>query len=197
MTLDEAVPRRTFLIDAARLAAAGFITVELQLLLGCARDNGKQDGAFANLSAAEARTMRSLASQIIPAEGDLPGAEKAGVVYFVDRAFGMPFFADSATIIRGGLADLDSRAHAAGGHRDFASAPDAEQLAILSAIETTPFFAAARTMVVIGMFADPSYGGNRGAVGWSLLGLEHHPMFSAPFGWYDAHQPPDVATKSA
>jgi hypothetical protein len=197
MTLDQAVPRRTFLIDAARLAAAGFLTVELQLLIGCARDNSKQDGSFANLTPTEARTMRALAAQIIPAEGELPGAEKAGVVYFVDRAFAMPFFADSATAIRDGLADLDARAKAAGGHRDFAAAPDAEQISILRAIETTPFFAAARTMVVIGMFADPTYGGNRDAVGWSLLGVEHHPMFTAPFGWYDAHQPPDVATKSA
>jgi gluconate 2-dehydrogenase gamma chain len=197
MTHDEAVPRRTFLIDAARLAAAGLITLELQLLVGCARDDGKRDGAFANLSAAEARAMRALAAQIIPAEGDLPGAEQAGVVYFVDRAFAMPFFTDSATVIRSGLADLDARARAGGGHRDFASASDAEQIAIMRGIETTPFFVAARTMVVIGMFADPSYGGNRGMVGWSLLELEHRPMFTAPFGWYDTHQPPDAASRPA
>jgi gluconate 2-dehydrogenase gamma chain len=194
MTHNELVSRRSFLIDAARVAAAGWLTLELQLLVSCARDDGQRDADFANLTAAEGRTLRAFASQILPSDDDVPGADEAGVVYFVDRAFGMPFFADSAAVIRSGLADLDARAKRAGGRRDFASASRAEQIAIMRAIEATPFFADARTLVVIGMFADPSYGGNRGGAGWSLLALERRPSFIAPFGWYDAHQLPSAAS---
>jgi hypothetical protein len=89
-------------------------------------------------------------------------------------------------VIRSGLADLDARA-AARGHRSFAAASDEEQIAMMHAIESTPFFASTRTLVIIGTLADPSYGGNRGGAGWSLLGLERRSSFAAPFGWYDAH----------
>ncbi|MEP7087253.1 MAG: gluconate 2-dehydrogenase subunit 3 family protein [Gemmatimonadota bacterium] len=183
---NEPVLRRTFLIDAARLAAGGLLASELQLLAGCARDDGNRDVDFNMLTVAEGRAMRALAAQICPRNGDLPGANDAGVVYFVDRVFGMPFFADAAALIRSGLADLDARATIAGKHADFAAASDEEQIAIMRVIDKSPFFIAARTLVVIGMFSDPKYGGNRGEVGWSLLGIEHRPSFTAPFGFYDA-----------
>ncbi len=40
---------------------------------------------------------------------------------------------------------------------------------------TTPFFTAARALVVIGTFADPSYGGNKGGAGWMMIGIDHRP----------------------
>lgn len=189
MALLDPTPRRSFLIGAARTAAAGWLTLELQLLVGCARDEGNRDG-FTHLTAAEGRAMRAFAAQILPSVGDLPGAEEAGAVYFVDRALGMPFLADSVRMIRSGLADLDLRARSANQHQDFASASSTEQVAIMRTIETTPFFASARTLVIIGTLADPSYGGNRGGVGWSLLELDHRPSHTAPFGWYDTYPAP-------
>jgi gluconate 2-dehydrogenase gamma chain len=195
MTHRELLPRRTFLIDAARVAAAGWLTLELQLLAGCARDN-RRDTGFAHLTAAEGRTLRAFAAQILPSDNGFPGADEAGAAYFIDRAVGMPFFADSVPVIRSGLADLDARAKTSG-RRDFASASDAEQIAVMRAIEATPFFTMARTLVIIGTLADPSYGGNRDQAGWSLLGLEHRPNFTAPFGWYDAHLAPDAPTGAA
>lgn len=141
--------------------------------------------------------MRAFAAQILPAEGDLPGAEEAGAVYFVDRAFGMPFLADAVPIIRIGLADLDVRAQTAHRRQDFASASSAEQLAIMRTIETTPFFVSARALVIIGTLADPSYGGNRGGAGWSLLDLDHRPSHTAPFGWYDTHPIPGAPSGGA
>lgn len=189
MALLDPIPRRSFLVDAARTAAAGWLTLELQLLVGCARDEGNRDG-FTHLTTAEGRAMRAFATQILPSEGDLPGAEEAGAVYFVDRAFGMPFFADSVRVIRSGLADLDVRARSANPRQDFASASSTEQVAIMRTIETTPFFVSARTLVILGTLADPSYGGNRGGAGWSLLDIEHRPTYTAPFGWYDTHLVP-------
>lgn len=189
MTYSELLGRRTFLAGAARVAAAGWLSLEVQLLAGCARDNSardKSDASITHLTPAEARTMRAFAAQILPSDDGTPGAEELGAVYFVDRAFDMPFFADSVPIMRHGLADLDARATAASGHRDFASATSAQQIAIMRQVEATPFFATARTLVVIGALADPSYGGNRGRAGWSLLGIDHRPSYTAPYGWYDA-----------
>jgi gluconate 2-dehydrogenase gamma chain len=196
MTHRELLPRRTFLVDAARVAAAGWLTLELQLLAACARDS-RRDTGFAHLTADEGRTLRAFAAQILPSDNGIPGADDAGAAYFVDRALGMPFFADSVTVIRSGLADLDARAKTAGGRHGFASAADAEQIAVMRAIETTPFFVSARTLVIIGTLADPSYGGNRDHAGWSLLGLEHRPSFTAPFGWYDAHPALDAPPGAA
>ena len=135
--------------------------------------------------------MRAFAAQIIPSDDGAPGAEEAGAVHFVDRALGIPLFAPSAPLIRAGLVDLDARARAFGSRASFASAPAAEQIAIMRQIEQSPFFTAARTLVVIGTFADPLYGGNTRGVGWTMLGIDHRPTYAAPFGWYDAQSGPD------
>ena len=131
--------------------------------------------------------MRAFAARLIPSDQNLPGADEAGAVHFIDRAFGKPFFADVVPVVRAGLADLDARARALG-ERDFASVPPGRQEAIMRQVERTPFFLAARMLVVVGTFADSAYGGNRGEAGWKIVGFEHEPTYAAPFGWYDAHE---------
>ena len=135
--------------------------------------------------------MRAFAAQIIPSDQSLPGAEEAGAVHFIDRAFGKPFFADIVPVVRAGLADLDARARTLG-ERDFASLSPGRQVALMRQVERTPFFAAARMLVVVGTFADSTYGGNRNGAGWKIVGIEHHPTYASPFGWYDAHEDPNV-----
>ncbi|MEO8336571.1 MAG: gluconate 2-dehydrogenase subunit 3 family protein [bacterium] len=177
--------RRGFLVDLTRSAAAGALVLQLPMLsalASCADDREP----FARLTAAEGRAMRAFAAQILPSEVGSPGAEEAGVVYFVDRAFGDPHFADVVPVVRGGLAGLDERARAMGARQGFASLPVADQMAIMHRVADSPFFAAARTLVVTGAFADPSYGGNRGGAGTTMMGMQHQPSYSAPFGWYDA-----------
>jgi hypothetical protein len=177
--------RRNFLTELTRTAAAGTLAFQLPLLTtlaGCARDTE----GFAHLTPAEARAMRAFAAQILPSEAGSPGAEEAGVVYFVDRAFGDPFFADMVPVVRAGLAGLDAHARGAGERRGFASLSHTGQVAIIRQIAAGPFFASARTLVLIGAFADASYGGNRGGAGLTMMAMEHRPSYSAPFGWYDA-----------
>ena len=137
--------------------------------------------------------MRAFAAQIIPSDKTLPGADEAGAVHFIDRAFGKPFFADVVPVVRAGLADLDARARALD-ERDFASLSAGRQVAIMRQVEATPFFAAARMLVVVGTFADSAYGGNRQAAGWTIVGLEHEPTYASPFGWYDAHDGANAKT---
>jgi len=135
--------------------------------------------------------MRAFAAQILPSENGSPGAEEAGAVYFIDRAFGQPFFADTVRVVRAGLADLDGRARSRGARNGFASLSTADQATVMRSVEHNPFFAAARTLVLIGTFADPSHGGNRGDVGLRMMGMDHQPSYTAPFGWYDAERDAD------
>ena len=130
--------------------------------------------------------MRAFAAQIIPSHDGVPGADEAGAIYFIDRALARPPFAERASVIRSGLRDLDARARALERGADFVALPTVAQVAIMREIEREPFFALARLLVVLGTFADPQYGGNIGGVGWTMLGIDHRPTYSAPFGWYDA-----------
>lgn len=141
--------------------------------------------------------MQAFAERIIPSDDGSPGATELGVVYFIDRALGTPDFSPNVLLLRGGLADLDARARDAGERGGFAAIASRRQIRILQQIEHTPFFGAARTLVVIGAFADPSHGGNRGGAGWTMLGIEHRPSFSAPFGWYDANPDSDPPKRAA
>jgi hypothetical protein len=196
---DDRLTRRGFLFESGRAATAGWIALEipwLATLASCGRDDARKANGFVALTATEARAMRAFAAQIIPSDQSLPGAEEAGAVHFVDRALGMPFFADIVPPVRAGLADLDERARTLG-ERDFASLSPGRQVAIMRQVERTPFFAAARMLVVVGTFADPAYGGNRHGAGWTIVGIEHRPSYASPFGWYDAQQDPSAMKRDA
>ena len=180
--------RRGFLADSGRLVTAGWLALNaswLTALASCARDDAHDGERFIALTPAEAKAMRAFAALIIPSDDSMPGADEVGAVYFVDRAVRTPFFAESIPLVRAGLAKLDARARAAGAS-DFATLPPASQEDIMHEVEGEPFFAAARTLVIIGTFADPAYGGNRQGAGWTIVGLEHRPSYSAPYGWYDS-----------
>lgn len=178
--------RREFLSTSASTIGGGWLAFRLPWLAAlsaCARDAAVNEEPFTTLSAGEAATARAFASQIFPTD-DTPGAEEAGVVYFMDRGLGSNF-AGMRQMIGDGLRDLDDRARAIGA-TSFAEAPQDRQMEIMREVEATPFFGAARMLAILGMFSEPSHGGNRGRVGSTLLGLEHAPSFQPPFGYYDA-----------
>lgn len=180
--------RRDFLTESSRLAIATWISLPaLAALASCAREDVAAGGRWLQFTPAESRAMEAFAAQIIPSDGATPGAREAGAARFVDRALGTAFFAGSVPLIRAGLADLDSRARANGAVRAFAGLTPGQQVAIMRQVEHGDFFRTARTLVIIGTFADPSYGGNRGQVGWTMIGIDHGPAYSAPFGYYDAN----------
>jgi gluconate 2-dehydrogenase gamma chain len=181
--------RRAFLADAGRAAMAAWLSLQLPWLAsleGCTREDAPKGGPYAGLTPAETTALEAFAAQIFPSVHGTPGAVELGAVRFADRALGTPFFAPSVPVVRAGLADLDSRARALGGRRGFAALAAGQQVAILRQIEHGDFFKAARTLVLIGTFADPSYGGNRARAGWAMIGIDHRPSYSAPFGYYDA-----------
>lgn len=139
------------------------------------------------LTPAEAADVDAIAAQIVPTD-DLPGAREAGVVWFLDRSL-RTWAAPMAAPFREQLHAFQSRFAAAHGGLAFAAATHAEQFAHLQSIEREPFFGQMRFATLLGMFSHPSYGGNRGGVGWRLIGFEDRHGFSPPFGWYDRDYP--------
>lgn len=178
----EELSRRGFLKAAGSLAGTAWVAACWPGVLAAAqeavaaRDAG---AAFEALDPEEAADLAAIAAQIIPSD-ELPGATEAGVVYFMDSAL-RGFMSGAAGAIGKGLRALNKKA----GARFATLAPDA-QLALLKAEEASPFFGTVHFMTVAGMFALPSYGGNRDHAGWKMLGFEHQMAWMPPFGYYDA-----------
>ena len=119
-------------------------------------------------------TLRQLRRRILPTT-DTPGANEAGVIYFIDRAFGeemkghnwsspassYPQF--NIEISEGRFADLDEAV---------TGRVPAWQM------QNSPLFNMMWAMTMFGFFAMPKYGGNQDKVGWELVGFEgdHGPM---------------------
>ena len=138
-------------------------------------------GALTTLSTRQARTVAAVAARIFPSDDLGIGAAEAGVLFYIDRSLG------------GALADLLPRyeegvdaleVYCAAHHAvPFAELDPVIQDAVLRDMESEegiPGFGASGSrsffhLVIAhtreGMFCDPAYGGNQGALGWRLLGF--------------------------
>jgi gluconate 2-dehydrogenase gamma chain len=141
--------------------------------------------AFGYLDKQTAADVEALAGEIIPS-GETPGAREAGAIYFIDRAL-LTFDQERQGLYRTGLADANARRKAM-----FPASPSIsaltspERVELLHSIEMTDFFHLLRDHTVCGFLSDPSYGGNRGGVGWQLIGFDNQHQHHPPFGYYDA-----------
>lgn len=184
--MSDLASRRVFLGSTGRSLGAAWLCVNPALvatLSACARDAARAAEPFVALTAQEAATMRALAARIVPSD-DLPGAEEAGAVYFVDLALDGPM-AGMAAPVRAGLTELDARAIRNRGAAFGELAPVAQD-ELIREVEDTEFFALARMLVLMGVLADPVHGGNRNGAAPELVGIEHASAWRPPFGYYDA-----------
>lgn len=132
-----------------------------------------------------AREVEAITSQILPSD-DGPGAREAGVVYFIDRALAT-FDADKKQAYHAGLEEIaQTRRKLFPDSTSFHGLPSADQMAVVRAIEKSEFFEVLRTHTLLGFLGNPSYGGNRGQVGWKHIGFENRMAWEPPFGYYDA-----------
>ena len=155
-------------------------------------------------TAAEREAADALTARLIPTDDTGPGAREADVVTFLDRQlagfygraqrwymsgpFPEPLDTQGyqaphtpADLWRRGLAALNVHCRNTHEGRDFVELTEAEQDAVLTAIdeeeiefETVPakqFFDFAREMTIEGFFCDPIYGGNRDMAGWRYVGF--------------------------
>jgi gluconate 2-dehydrogenase gamma chain len=180
--------RRDFLKASASTFGSTWLAAKWPAILAAAsaaRTAQAAGAAFTNLSAEDARDIEAIAAQIIPTD-ETPGAREAGVIYFIDAALGS-FAASQAGALREGLTALNAKVkadHAPAAR--FAALDDATQIAVLKSEESGAFFGNVHFLTLAGMFALPSYGGNRDDIGWKLLGFDHRHVWAPPFGYYDA-----------
>src|SRR5689334_2058938 len=131
-------------------------------------------GAFEFFTPAEAADVAAVAAQIVPSD-DGPGAEEAGVVYFIDRALAT-FYADQQVIYRKGMPQIQG----------IAKRSKDQQFQLVRSLEKSDFFETVRMHTMLGFLGSPAYGGNRNQVGWAHIQFEDRMAWMPPFGYYDA-----------
>lgn len=188
---DQPHSRRSFLAGTGGALAAAWATAQWPLVAaahGHATQMAGADGppVLAYLDADDARLIDALAACIVPTD-DTPGAREAGAVYFIDRSL-RTWAAGAAAEFGAGLATFRADFGATHG-QGFADVDEATRISYLETVERTPFFGAVRFLTLLGMFALPSYGGNRDGIGWKLIGFEDTHAFTPPFGHYDRDYP--------
>ncbi|MEJ2541376.1 MAG: gluconate 2-dehydrogenase subunit 3 family protein [Gemmatimonadota bacterium] len=145
----------------------------------------RDEGApFRVLGLSDAADLEAIASCILPS-GDSPGAVEAGVIHFIDAALAGPA-SESLESVRQGLEDLRARVRGEHGDVTFPALGEDAQIAMLRDLEGSEFFGTVRHLTLAGMFSHPSYGGNRGEAGWTLIGFDAQGPTRPPFGHYDA-----------
>jgi gluconate 2-dehydrogenase gamma chain len=148
---------------------------------------------------AEARAVEAISERIIPDGGDGAGATSAGVVYYIDRSVS-GISQNLQHVYRTGLRALE-RYCAGEFSAQYVDLPAEQQDEVIRRFfgpevvgaDETPqmygdevgergeldrdlpilrrLFAVVREHAIEGFFCDPVYGGNRGAVGWKLVGF--------------------------
>lgn len=170
--------RRKFLLKSVSASTAAWMAANWPAQVAAA-EKAQAMGTFTYLSRAQAADVDAMAAQIYPSDST-PGAKEAQVVYFIDLAL-VTFAQDKQDIYKQGLADLSAKT----GGKAFAALSSADQIALLTSIEKTPFFRTVREHTIMGMFSAPQHGGNFRKVGWSQIGFDDSLNFRAPFGAYD------------
>jgi gluconate 2-dehydrogenase gamma chain len=144
-----------------------------------------QTQQFTYFDPATAAEIQAVAGQIIP-DDETPGADGAGVIWFIDRALA-GYDADNRELYKRGLAEMQSkRTEMFPGSSSIARLSKDQQIQLLRSTEKTEFFQMVRYHTILGFFGHPKYGGNRDQVGWKLIGVEYAMQYQPPFGYYDA-----------
>jgi gluconate 2-dehydrogenase gamma chain len=187
---DRELSRRQFLAGLSTAAKGSLIVLSLPAILTACRQANEQnptasaDAQYTILSNDLAIELDAVSARIVPTD-DTPGAREAGSVRFMDvvLADGRQ---DQLTILQTGMVELNASANREFGVSSFAALSETQQDALLTAIETTPFFSTVRFLTVASLFALPQYGGTGPDVGYNLIGMTHAHAYMPPFGYYDA-----------
>jgi gluconate 2-dehydrogenase gamma chain len=182
--------RRSFLVDSVSGLGGVWVLTNYPGILAAeefvrAEADSGQPAEWAFFTEEQAIEVEEMSAQIIPTD-HTPGAREARVVRFIDRIL-VTFDRDRQDDYTQGLQNLSmvTKDHFPSVDK-FSGLIFDQQLEVLMAIESTPFFNLVRTHTITGFFASPRHGGNAGKVGWDLLGYDDSLNHEAPFGYYDA-----------
>ena len=182
------ISRRSFLKSSSTLAKGSFIALSAPaILVACqqAEENlGSVEPSFNTLSEIEGKELRAIAARIIPTD-ETPGAEEAGVIYFIDAVLGDDREEEYAQV-RLALREIQTTSALKFGASFFFELTDQQQDEVLTEMEATPFFATVRYLTIAGMFSLPEYGGNKDKIGYKLIGFNDAHAWAPPYGFYDA-----------
>jgi gluconate 2-dehydrogenase gamma chain len=205
--IDE-LSRRRFLSQAGIGVSAAWVSAHWPVMVAAATHahQAVQSGTaykFEFFTPSEATEIDALSARIIPTD-DTPGAREAGVLYFIDRAL-VTFASGDQQKYRDGLPELQTQVREKfPGVEKFSAATVEQQDELLRAMEpqdekapprrrvnsVQTFLEALRVQTISGFLIDPEAGlGNRGGVGWKLIGREPEHSFQPPFGYYDKDYP--------
>jgi gluconate 2-dehydrogenase gamma chain len=185
--------RRRFLLAGLRGAGGAWAALHWPAIMAAADHaahmrEGVPPAKLEVLTPDQAAEIEAAASRIIPAD-ETPGAREAGVIYFIDRALAT-FATDNRDDYAKGSPVLQSQTREMFPNvQKFSQATPDQQDAVLKALEGQPFFELIRSHTIMGFLADPMRGGNRGGMGWKLIGYDDSPAFAPPFGHYDRDYP--------
>lgn len=186
---DQEISRRLFLIQSGAGTGSAWLLLHSTEILAAQEHahRAAQSAApvkFEFFTPEQAAEVEAIAAQIIPTD-DTPGAREASVIHFIDRALAI-FAVEERAVVLKGLKELPSKVkNRFKTTKRFSELSSDEQIQLLKTIENSQFFETLRTMTVIGMFANPEYGGNYDQIGWKLIGFEDQFLFKPPFGFYD------------
>ena len=182
------VSRRTFVASLAGTAGAAWIvahTGELRAALDYAAQLPHTNlQTFKVLTLQDAADLEAAMALIVPTDST-PGAREARVIHFLDRS--LETFARNDRAIFETIATQLRASARKKGKATFTGLSSDVRLEVLTGYQRDEpaNFEQLRAITIVGMFADPSYGGNQNGSGWKLIGFDDQFSWVAPFGWYD------------
>ncbi|RKH29334.1 gluconate 2-dehydrogenase subunit 3 family protein [Corallococcus praedator] len=133
--------------------------------------------ALRTFSAFEYAVVVAATERLLPRDED-PGAQDADVALYIDRILETQGLESMHRDFLQGLAALERRADRMF-QTGFAKATPAQQDELLAIFKDSAagsgeahFFELLMTLSLEGFLGDPSYGGNKGRVGWRLMGFD-------------------------
>jgi gluconate 2-dehydrogenase gamma chain len=180
--------RRAFLAAGtafgAALLAADSRAVEASFAHMHAARRSPQGVPLEVLTPEQAADIEAVAALIVPTD-DLPGAREARVLHFIDHSLAT-WNSEQRDPLLAGLADFNRQVQARFPEvQRFAQLAPEQQIQFVRAGVRGRFFLDMRFATVVGMFGNPSYGGNHDKAGWRVLGYDDRYVWQPPFGWYD------------
>jgi len=209
--MDSHLSRRGFLSQTLTGISAAWISAHWPAMLSAATHarrsvKSASPAKFEYFSPEQAAEIDAISARIIPAT-DTPGAQEAGVIFFIDRAL-VTFAKDDQKMYAEGLPELQARVREMyPGIGKFSAATPEQQDQILESLDeqsgraerrpfrsgagAQSFFETLRVHTISGFLIDPDSDkrGNRDGIGWKVIGRDNEHMFHPPFGYYDKDYP--------
>jgi gluconate 2-dehydrogenase gamma chain len=169
--VSEYVDRRSFI----KCAAGSTVALASRQLFGTSADHAPGCQYF---QTGQAATVEAIAEQIVPSD-DSPGAQQAGVLFYIDGLLGGRFGSFYRGRYESGLKLIDGLSKRQF-HKDFANLNSDQQISVLQALQSGSgggeegrrFFKLVLRHTMEGYYGDPEHGGNRGNASWHMIGFE-------------------------